>query len=177
MSCGCQPTTGGRLRTSVLMCDHCPQHTVLTIRGEPTSFCRSVDRRILVATESRGVVLAIKSCPMGRHPDRRHVVRWHGPRWIGLPAPIRWQHRPWSVWLTKRPVITREPEGCGCLLVLKRLSLELCVWQEAATFDAFGRGGPPWHRSTWAEASRWARIRTRQAARRARRWARRPATP
>jgi hypothetical protein len=52
------------------------------------------------------------SCPRGRHPDRRGVLRWAGIRWYGVPRPIAWAYR------------IRQP-WCGCCYVLKNLWLVL----------------------------------------------------
>lgn len=65
-----------------------------------------------------------RPCPRGHHPDADGIIRWMGLRWFGVPYPIRlWGRTGMYTETTGLASKTdwRKLEGCGCLVVAKRL--------------------------------------------------------
>jgi hypothetical protein len=82
--------------------------------GAMCVLCVGGRRGACPATGRDALAMAVEgSCPLGRHPDGRGIVRWQGTEWMGVPAVIRWA---WPVLrrLHGLPALSGPLPGCGC---------------------------------------------------------------
>ena len=91
-------------RTNAAMCRACRHYGA-------DSTCRESGAPVTITHER----CSVGDCPRGRH-TRNGQVTWLKMLWHGVPEPLRW------VLLYRRVAIASPLPGCGCSVMLRRLT-------------------------------------------------------